>query len=91
MVNTALLEAKDDEKESLLALQSDLHQLIQLTQESLDALVSKDTAVTLSYADPQNEEKTELNDEYALFMVNSLIVQSNEWNHNPPELELFKC
>ncbi|KAI8429781.1 hypothetical protein MSG28_000321 [Choristoneura fumiferana] len=72
MVNTALLEAKDDEKESLLALQSDLHQLIQLTQESLDALISKDTAATLSHANnkkhQQNEGKTELDDEYALFM-----------------------
>lgn len=66
MVNTALLEATDSEKESLLALQSDLHQLIQLTQESLDAIIAKETSI--STLPVQQNEKHDLDDEYSLFM-----------------------
>lgn len=67
MVNQALESVSEEsERESLLALQNDLTQLIQLTQESLDALAdkSKDSATV-----PPQQEKTELDDEYALFMV----------------------
>lgn len=68
MVNLTLETVTEStERESLLTLQSDLQQLIQLTRENLEALVPKDTqlAKTLS-----TEPKDELDDEYALFMVN---------------------
>ncbi|XP_063392792.1 zinc finger CCCH-type with G patch domain-containing protein [Cydia fagiglandana] len=69
MVNTALLEATDSERESLVALQSDLHQLIQLTQESLDAIIAKETSITSISTQPQQQnEKSDLDDEYSLFM-----------------------
>lgn len=68
MVNLALESVNESsEKESLLALQNDLMQLIQLTQESLVALSNKTNDETTET--PQQPNKTEMDDEYALFMV----------------------
>lgn len=68
MVNSTLGTVDDDtERESLLSLQSDLQQLIQLTKENLEALVSKDSKQVEIQT---NESKGELDEEYALFMVN---------------------
>lgn len=74
MVNEALLAVQDaKERESLLALQSELKELIQLTQESLDALVLKEnTSTTFVLKSTEVVEKSELDDEYALFMVSNL-------------------
>lgn len=72
MVNEALSSVQDDqERESLIALQSELKELIQLTQESLDTLVVKENASNSEKTPAVAEvvEKTELDDEYALFMV----------------------
>lgn len=64
MVNRTLETVDDDnERESILSLQSDLQQLIQLTKENLDALLPKES----TSSDTQN--KDELDDEYALFQV----------------------
>jgi hypothetical protein len=71
MVNEALAAAKEDsERESLTALQSELKELIHLTQESLDTVSAKeDYSNTQTQNASQNNEKTEIDDEYALFMV----------------------
>ncbi|KAJ2946470.1 hypothetical protein O0L34_g12515 [Tuta absoluta] len=71
MVSEALAVAKDDnERESLLALQSELKELIQLTQESVNALTNKSVSSNddASQGVVQTEDKAELDDEYALFM-----------------------
>lgn len=66
MVNTTLESVTDDaEKESILTLQSDLQQLIQLTKENLDAM----TKASQNVDSEPSESKNELDDEYALFMV----------------------
>ncbi|KAM3966472.1 zinc finger CCCH-type with G patch domain-containing protein-like [Aphomia sociella] len=66
MVNEALKTVQDDtERESLVALQSELQQLIQLTQESLDTILPKNSNAAETN---QNNEKNDLDDEYALFM-----------------------
>lgn len=53
------------ERESLLALQSELEELIKLTRESLDVQKSK-----TEEPKPDNDNNSnELDDEYALFMV----------------------
>ncbi|CAK1548286.1 unnamed protein product [Leptosia nina] len=51
-----------EERKSLLDLESELQQLIDLTQESIDAYQQQ------SGKSPENTEKHELDDEYALFM-----------------------
>ncbi|XP_052753899.1 zinc finger CCCH-type with G patch domain-containing protein [Galleria mellonella] len=67
MVNEALTTVQDHtERESLVALQSELQQLIQLTQESIDTAVPKDNATDKTIQN--NNEKNDLDDEYALFM-----------------------
>ena len=72
MVNLTLESVNDStERESLLALQSDLQQLIQLTRENLEALVPKDSQPAEAQA---TEPKDELDDEYALFMVNTEMI-----------------
>lgn len=63
MVNRTLETADDNERESLISLQSDLQQLIQLTKENLEALLPKDATTS------KVESKDELDDEYALFKV----------------------
>ncbi|KAI5630768.1 g-patch domain-containing protein [Phthorimaea operculella] len=71
MVSEALAVAKDDnERQSLLALQSELKELIQLTQESVNALTNKDASSNggSSQGVAKSEDKAELDDEYALFM-----------------------
>lgn len=65
-VSEALKTAKDEERESLLALQSELQELIQLTEESLDTV---STTGASSKVEGLKEEQNELDDEYALFMV----------------------
>ncbi|XP_059049357.1 zinc finger CCCH-type with G patch domain-containing protein isoform X2 [Achroia grisella] len=66
MVNDALKRVQDNaERDSLVALQSELQQLIQLTQESLDTTAPKDNVTETSQS---NNEKSDLDDEYALFM-----------------------
>lgn len=55
------------ERESLLTLQTDLGELIQLTQESLEAITSKQDKQSTTNVKPVTNN--ELNDEYALFMV----------------------
>lgn len=72
MVNLSLETVTESaERESLLSLKSDLEQLIQLTRENLDALVPKNTETTETQS---SETKDELDDEYALFMVNIRIL-----------------
>ncbi|XP_063832503.1 zinc finger CCCH-type with G patch domain-containing protein [Ostrinia nubilalis] len=75
MVNEALAVVQDDnEKESLLALQSELKELIHLTQESLDAWIAKESTSDSGEAESKpgpavsNDNNEELDDEYALFM-----------------------
>ncbi|KAL0895803.1 hypothetical protein ABMA27_011839 [Loxostege sticticalis] len=72
MVNEALTTVQEsNERESLLALQSELQELIQLTQESLDALVAKESTSDSGETAPApapKDENNELDDEYALFM-----------------------
>lgn len=65
----------DSEKVSLLSLEADLNQLIQLTQESLDATQSKASESTrnTSQANTRNEVCNDLDNEYSLFMVRYLI------------------
>lgn len=70
LVSDALSTAKDEERESLLALQSELQELIQLTEESLDTVSTPETADPCNVEGKKEEEK-ELDDEYALFMVSS--------------------
>lgn len=69
MVGEALKTAKDEERESLLALQSELQELIQLTEESLDTVSATEAAGASSQVEGVKEEQSELDDEYALFMV----------------------
>lgn len=69
MVSEALKTAKDEERESLLALQSELQELIQLTEESLDTVSTTEAAGASSEVEGLKEEQNELDDEYALFMV----------------------
>lgn len=65
MVNEALGNVTDvTERESLVTLQSDLEQLIELTQENLDSLEPSSTCTEVPKEVPK-----ELDDEYALFMV----------------------
>ncbi|XP_026323554.1 zinc finger CCCH-type with G patch domain-containing protein [Hyposmocoma kahamanoa] len=64
-VSEALKTAKDEERESLLALQSELQELIQLTEESLDTV---STTGASSKVEGLKAEQNELDDEYALFM-----------------------
>lgn len=72
MVNLTLETVNEStERESLLTLQSDLQQLIQLTRENLEALVPKDTKLNEAQS---SEPKDELDDEYALFMVNIQVI-----------------
>ncbi|KAJ8734092.1 hypothetical protein PYW07_014643 [Mythimna separata] len=66
MVNLTLETVNEPtERESLLSLQSDLQQLIQLTRENLEALVPKDAEPPETQS---TEPRDELDDEYALFM-----------------------
>ncbi|XP_004928530.2 zinc finger CCCH-type with G patch domain-containing protein isoform X2 [Bombyx mori] len=69
------LEATHDlkEKESLLTLQSDLNQLIELTRESLATATSKHLK-----SDLQNNEQNNLDEEYARFMAE--MNDSNAYN-----------
>lgn len=73
MVSEALKTAKDEERESLLALQSELQELIQLTEESLDTVSTTERVGASIKVEGQKEEikeeQNELDDEYALFMV----------------------
>ncbi|CAH2068504.1 unnamed protein product, partial [Iphiclides podalirius] len=67
LVNNALAIAQDDiERESLLALQSDVQQLIQLTQDSLDA--KQNDANERSSRNFGSNDTSQLDQEYALFM-----------------------
>ncbi|CAK1599726.1 unnamed protein product [Parnassius mnemosyne] len=70
LVNDALAKAQDDiERESLMALQSEMQELIQLTQESLDTQQAKQA--NKEESDLQANEhgsKSDLDSEYALFM-----------------------
>ncbi|KAJ0181135.1 hypothetical protein K1T71_003220 [Dendrolimus kikuchii] len=68
MVNQALNTTTDvKERESLLTLQNDLEELIQLTQESLNAILSKPEMKSTA-SDKPGASKDDLDDEYALFM-----------------------
>lgn len=59
------MQETTSERESLLALQSELEELIKLTRESLDVQKSK-----TDEPKPDNDNNSnELDDEYALFMV----------------------
>lgn len=69
MVSEALNTAKDEERESLLALQSELQELIQLTEESLATVSTTEAAGAPIKVEGLKEEQNELDDEYALFMV----------------------
>lgn len=71
MVSQAIeTTADDNERESLLALQSELKELIKLTQESLDALTSKESEIPQSQPiNTPRDDKTALDVEYSLFMV----------------------
>lgn len=66
-------------RESLLALKSQLQNLIQVTQESLDAQKSKELKQEENeennVLDNSDRNKDELDEEYALFMVNLLILK----------------
>lgn len=65
LVNQALENVTDETgRESLVTLQSDLEQLIQLTQENLDSIESSSVCTEVP-----KEATKELDDEYALFMV----------------------
>lgn len=70
MVTEALGATTDTiERESLLTLQNDLVQLIQLTQESLDAINKKETQETERFTNVSpKDNNTDLDNEYALFM-----------------------
>lgn len=64
MVNQALESVSNEtERESLVTLQSDLKQLIHLTQENLDSIK------TTNGSDKEPEEPKTIDDEYARFMV----------------------
>ncbi|RVE50405.1 hypothetical protein evm_004942 [Chilo suppressalis] len=72
IVNEALSAVSDnDQRESLLALRSELTELIQLTQENLDA-VSVNEGASSSTAESKEDGKTNntdgLDEEYDLFM-----------------------
>lgn len=69
MVSEALKTAKDEERDSLLALQSELKELIQLTEESLETVSTTEAADASRKDEGLKEEQNELDDEYALFMV----------------------
>lgn len=65
MVVQALESVSDEtERESLVTLQSDLEQLIQLTQENLDSIKTSKESTEVPTEAPK-----EIDDEYALFMV----------------------
>ncbi|CAB3238501.1 unnamed protein product [Arctia plantaginis] len=65
MVNSTLETVDDEnERESILSLQSDLQQLIELTKENLEALLPKE-----STSSSETQSKDELADEYALFQA----------------------
>lgn len=68
MVKNALQSAKNaSEREPLLALESELQELINLTKESLDAQNLKEIQ-----PEPKSTNESspiEMDDEYALFMV----------------------
>lgn len=68
-MNNALAVTRDDiERESLLTLQSEMQQLIQLTKESLDAK-QNDLNIT-NLQNNESSQTSQLDEEYALFMVN---------------------
>ncbi|XP_013144280.1 PREDICTED: zinc finger CCCH-type with G patch domain-containing protein [Papilio polytes] len=71
-VNDSLAEAQGDMRESLLALKSQMQNLIQVTQESLDAQKSKELKreenEENNVLDNSDRNKDELDEEYALFM-----------------------
>lgn len=62
------LEVSSDpeERQSLLELQSELQQLIALTQESIDV---QSQPLSTEEAQENTDTKNELDDEYTLFMV----------------------
>ncbi|XP_041974615.1 zinc finger CCCH-type with G patch domain-containing protein [Aricia agestis] len=68
MVRSVLENTQDDnEKESLLALQKELAELIKLTKESLEVYNSEPTTSTEN-GSSTNENSNEVDEEYALFM-----------------------
>lgn len=71
MIKEALKVAADTEKESLFSLESDLQQLIELTKESIEATLSKEPHVEkhTEKKPAVQDTNSELDDEYALFMV----------------------
>lgn len=74
MVCEALTTAKDDdERQSLVALESELQQLIQLTVDSFVNYSPAELAAASSSrkVEGQKKEQNKLDDEYALFMVSS--------------------
>ncbi|KOB66358.1 putative zinc finger, CCCH-type with G patch domain protein [Operophtera brumata] len=68
MVVQALESVVDEtERDSLITLQSDLEQLIQLTQENLDSIKTSSESTEVSKEAPK-----EIDDEYALFMADNV-------------------
>lgn len=64
-VQQAIENADDTEKEGLLSLQSDIQELIELTQESLPTLDN----VKSDSSNSNENSKNSLDDEYDLFKV----------------------
>lgn len=89
LVNQAIDATRDEnECKSLLTLQSDLKQLIQLTQESLDTLNTKDILETSTNSEKvQSENKNDLDAEYSLFMQEMANSGAYETQNNQQQSE----